>query len=154
MHPVPPPSTTILGEDNPILPASDPGTALGKRQDRRVVHRDCIGVQRVAGRPSCARPVPGDALLPQPLRHSSLTVGVLVQRRQQQSVFGSCQASRSTTTIADMMSSPTMGSASCQPAATPAAPSTTAREVKSSVRACSPSAISAAEPMRRPVRMR
>ena len=53
-----------------------------------------------------------------------------------------------------MIASPTTGSASRQPSATPPAPSSTASEVKPSVRACSPSAISAAEPISRPTRMR
>ncbi len=44
------------------------------------------------------------------------------------------------------------GSARGQPSPTPIAPSSTARLVKPSVRACSPSATSAAEPMRRPTR--
>jgi hypothetical protein len=47
------------------------------------------------------------------------------------------------------MSSPTTGSAQSQPTATPA-PSSTASEVRPSVRAYSPSAISAAEPIFRP----
>ena len=52
------------------------------------------------------------------------------------------------------MSSPTAGSAQFQPIATPPAPASTAREVNPSVRACRPSATSAAEPIRRPVLMR
>ena len=52
------------------------------------------------------------------------------------------------------MTSPTTGSAQSQPSATPPAPSSTASEVSPSVRACSPSATSAAEPIFRPVRTR
>ena len=63
-------------------------------------------------------------------------------------------AVRRTARIATVMSSPTMGSASGKPSATPPAPKSTASEVNPSVRACSPSATSAAEPMRRPTRMR
>ena len=63
-------------------------------------------------------------------------------------------AVRSTTRIATVMSRPTIGSAAGQPRATPAAPTTTASEVSPSVRACSPSATSAAEPIRRPTRIR
>ena len=58
----------------------------------------------------------------------------------------------STTRMATVMSRPTTGSAQRQPSATPPAPSSTASEVKPSVRACSPSATSAAEPIRRPTR--
>ena len=53
-----------------------------------------------------------------------------------------------------MITSPTTGSAQSQPTATPPAPSRTASEVKPSVRACSPSATSAAEPILRPTRIR
>ena len=53
-----------------------------------------------------------------------------------------------------MISRPMIGSASGNPASTPTAPITTASEVKPSVRACSPSATSAADPIRRPTRMR
>ena len=41
-----------------------------------------------------------------------------------------------------------------KPSQTPIAPRTTASEVKPSVRACTPSATSAAEPICRPMRMR
>lgn len=53
-----------------------------------------------------------------------------------------------------MISSPTTGSAYRQPSALPPAPSSTASEVSPSVRACRPSATSAAEPIRRPVAIR
>ena len=53
-----------------------------------------------------------------------------------------------------VMSSPTAGSAQSHPAATPATPRRTASDVNPSVRACSPSATSAAEPILRPTRMR
>ena len=63
-------------------------------------------------------------------------------------------APRRTTRIAPVMSSPTMGSASGKPAMTPIAPMTTASEVNPSVRACSPSATRAAEPILLPTRIR
>src|SRR5215472_16104489 len=63
-------------------------------------------------------------------------------------------AERRTPRIATVISRPTTGSAHAHPSATPPAPTSTAREVNPSVRACSPSATSAAEPMRRPTRMR
>ena len=47
------------------------------------------------------------------------------------------------------MSRPTSGVGQREARATPMAPTTTASEVKPSVRACSPSATSAAEPIRR-----
>ncbi|CAM62681.1 Hypothetical protein MAB_2600 [Mycobacteroides abscessus ATCC 19977] len=53
-----------------------------------------------------------------------------------------------------MITSPMMGSAKGYPSATPAAPSTTASDVKPSVRAWRPSATRAAEPILRPTRMR
>ena len=53
-----------------------------------------------------------------------------------------------------VMSRPTTGSAQFQPIATPPAPTSTASEVSPSVRACRPSAISAAEPIFTPVRIR
>jgi len=53
-----------------------------------------------------------------------------------------------------VISRPTTGSAQSQPIATPPTPSSTAREVNPSVRACSPSATRAAEPISRPVRIR
>ena len=53
-----------------------------------------------------------------------------------------------------MISRPITGSAQCQPTAEPAAPSSTASDVNPSVRASSPSATSAAEPIRRPTTMR
>ena len=56
--------------------------------------------------------------------------------------------------MAAVIASPTTGSAQRQPSAAPPADSNTAAEVIASVRACSPSATSAAEPMRRPVRRR
>ena len=56
--------------------------------------------------------------------------------------------------IAMVISRPTTGSASGKPSPTPITPSTTASEVNPSVRACSPSATSAAEPIRRPTRIR
>ena len=56
--------------------------------------------------------------------------------------------------MAMQMSIPATGSAGRHPAATPAAPITTASEVKPSVRACNPSATSAAEPILRPTRIR
>ena len=46
------------------------------------------------------------------------------------------------------------GSASCNPAATPGAPNSTANEVRPSIRACWPSATSAADPIRLPTRIR
>ena len=49
---------------------------------------------------------------------------------------------------------PTIGSASGNPAKTPRAPTTTASEVNPSVRACTPSATRAADPIARPVRTR
>ena len=52
------------------------------------------------------------------------------------------------------MTSPITGSAQFQPSATPPAPSRTASDVSPSVRACRPSATSAAEPILRPVRIR
>ena len=60
----------------------------------------------------------------------------------------------SSTRIATEISRPTIGSASGNPASTPTAPATTAREVNPSVRAWIPSATRAAEPIRRPIRMR
>ena len=56
--------------------------------------------------------------------------------------------------MATVMTRPTIGSARGQPSAAPAAPISTASEVKPSVRACSPSATSAAEPIDRPTRIR
>ena len=56
--------------------------------------------------------------------------------------------------MAMLMTIPTIGSASRQPAMDPTAAAITARDVSPSVRACSPSATRAAEPMRRPTRMR
>ncbi len=56
--------------------------------------------------------------------------------------------------MAMVISRPTMGSAQAQPAATPAAASRTARLVNPSVRAWRPSATNAAEPIRRPTRIR
>ena len=56
--------------------------------------------------------------------------------------------------MAAVMTRPITGSAQCQPSATPPAPSSTAREVNPSVRACSPSATSAAEPIFLPVLIR
>ena len=56
--------------------------------------------------------------------------------------------------MATEISRPTIGSASGKPSITPIAPSTTASEVNPSVRACRPSATSAAEPIRRPTRIR
>ena len=63
-------------------------------------------------------------------------------------------AERSTPRIATVITSPMIGSACRQPNATPAAPSSTARLVNPSVRACRPSATSAALPIRRPTRIR
>ena len=60
----------------------------------------------------------------------------------------------SRTMMAAEISRPTMGSASGKPSIAPPAPSTTAREVNPSVRACTPSATSAAEPIRRPILIR
>src|SRR5262249_46248921 len=57
-------------------------------------------------------------------------------------------------TIAAVITRPTTGSARYQPSAAPPAPSRTASEVNPSVRACSPSATSAADPIRRPARIR
>jgi hypothetical protein len=59
-----------------------------------------------------------------------------------------------TVTIAAVMARPTTGSAHLQPSAAPPADSSTASEVSASARACKPSATSAADPIRRPVRMR
>jgi hypothetical protein len=59
-----------------------------------------------------------------------------------------------TTAIAAAMANPTTGSAQDQPSRAPAAASTTASEAKPSVRACSPSATNAAEPIRRPIVIR
>src|SRR6188472_2187399 len=56
-------------------------------------------------------------------------------------------AARSTARIATVISRPTIGSASGKPADTPIAPATTASEVMPSVRACSPSATNAADPV-------
>lgn len=53
-----------------------------------------------------------------------------------------------------VMMRPTTGSARFQPTATPPTPCSTAREVNPSVRACKPSATSAAEPILRPALMR
>ena len=55
---------------------------------------------------------------------------------------------------ATVIARPTTGSAQSQPSATPPTPSRTASEVKPSVRAWSPSATRAAEPIFRPTRMR
>jgi hypothetical protein len=63
-------------------------------------------------------------------------------------------ASLSTSTIAAEMKRPTIGSAAWNPSATPTAPTNTPSEVRPSVRACKPSATSAADPIRRPVRIR
>ena len=60
----------------------------------------------------------------------------------------------STAMITAAMARPITGSTHGSPNQAPMTPSTTAREVRASVRACWPSAISAAEPMRRPARMR
>jgi hypothetical protein len=49
---------------------------------------------------------------------------------------------------------PTSGSAQFQPSATPPAPASTPSEASPSVRACSPSATSAADPILRPVLIR
>jgi len=53
-----------------------------------------------------------------------------------------------------VISNPTRGSASGNPASTPIAPTTTASEVNPSVRACKPSATRAADPILRPTRIR
>src|SRR5206468_1638549 len=58
------------------------------------------------------------------------------------------------TPMAAVISRPTTGSAQRQPIATPPAPASTASEVNPSVRACRPSATSAAEPILRPVLIR
>ena len=63
-------------------------------------------------------------------------------------------ACQPTARMAAVMSRPTTGSAQRQPIATPPAPASTASEVNPSVRACRPSATSAAEPIRRPVLIR
>ena len=60
----------------------------------------------------------------------------------------------SSTTIAALISRPTIGSAKGKPSQMPSTPSTTASEVNPSVRAWTPSATSAAEPIRRPTRIR
>ena len=60
----------------------------------------------------------------------------------------------SSTTIAALISRPTIGSASGKPSQMPITPATTASEVNPSVRACTPSATRAAEPIRRPTRIR
>ena len=52
------------------------------------------------------------------------------------------------------MRSPTIGSARWNPAATPIAPTSTASEVRPSLRAWRPSATSAAEAISRPTRIR
>jgi len=52
------------------------------------------------------------------------------------------------------MINPTIGSANGKPRAMPPAPINTASEVNPSVRACNPSAISAAYPILRPTRIR
>jgi len=59
-----------------------------------------------------------------------------------------------TTAIATVIASPTIGSASCHPSVAPPADSSTASDVSASVRACIPSATSAADPIARPVRIR
>src|SRR5215204_239894 len=56
--------------------------------------------------------------------------------------------------MATVMASPIRGSSTGTPTQTPMAPMRTAREVKPSTRECCPSAISAAEPISLPVRMR
>ena len=56
--------------------------------------------------------------------------------------------------IAAAMSRPTIASARGKPSHTPTTPTTTAMEVRPSARACCPSAIKAAEPILRPVRIR
>ena len=61
---------------------------------------------------------------------------------------------RSTPRIATVMTSPISGSARRKPSPTPIAPITTARLVRPSVRACRPSATSAAEPISRPTLIR
>src|SRR6478672_1883545 len=58
-------------------------------------------------------------------------------------------ALRSTIRMAIVMRMPTRGSASGNPARSPSAPATTASDVKPSVRACSPSATSAADAVER-----
>ena len=68
--------------------------------------------------------------------------------------YTSRAASFNTRAIAIVMASPTTGSAHPQPIAAAPAASSTASEVNPSVCACRPSATSAAEPMRRPVRIR
>ena len=56
--------------------------------------------------------------------------------------------------MAAAISRPMIGSAAGKPSATPTAPATTANDVNPSVRACRPSATSAADPIRLPTRMR
>ena len=56
--------------------------------------------------------------------------------------------------MATVMASPTTGSARSHPAATPSAPTTTASDVRPSVRAWCPSATRAAEPIFVPTRIR
>ena len=68
--------------------------------------------------------------------------------------YTSRPACHSTAAIATVIPRPTTGSAQSQPTATPPAPSSTASDVNPSVRACSPSATSAADPIRRPALIR
>ncbi len=68
--------------------------------------------------------------------------------------YTSRAASRSTASTATVMSRPTTASARSKPAQAASALSTTPREVKPSVRACSPSATSAADPIWRPTVIR
>lgn len=68
--------------------------------------------------------------------------------------YTSRPACHSTAAIATVIPRPVTGSAQPQPIAAPPAPSRTASEVNPSARACSPSATSAADPIRRPALIR
>src|SRR5205807_360643 len=81
----------------------------------------------------------------------SVSAGSTLSSSRRPTSRAACQP---TIKMAAVMSRPTTGSAQDQPIATPPAPTSTASEVNPSVRACRPSATSAAEPIRRPVLIR
>jgi hypothetical protein len=82
---------------------------------------------------------------------ASVSAGSTLSISRRPTSRAACQP---TTAIGSRISRPTTGSAQVQPSAAPPTPTSTPSEVNPSVRACSPSATSAADPIRRPVLMR
>ena len=121
----------------------------GVRLDQRQVvvdHDVHLGAQRVA---DPAQPHRADLPARPASRRGSARPGRPGPGRRRPSAGGRSPGPRpaARSRIATVISRPTIGSAIGQPSAAPPAPSSTASEVKPSVRACSPSATSAAEPI-------